>query len=273
MRVYKINVSQGIGDNIMAKSILDQVKHNYDQIFITHHAPIVQKEKNNSPEYWKFLHEIGQLFFSEPPYIYNQGQHGFLDTYGLWLNLKIKPQKPQLKSYLCKGSALNLDQEYIVITTKIRYIDRPSLDKIIPDFWRALNKLSSKYKIVIMGEREVEMCPDYLGHGINQIYGIYDEMIQNINPDSVIDLSIPALGITSPTLSQIQQDCLIMSEAKFVITLGIGGNFCMAMAVANLIGYRMDNEPSTNAILSIPYSDAFVSNNWIIFINKLNEFI
>lgn len=273
MRTYKINIAQGIGDNIMVKSILDQVKHNFDQIYVTHHPSIVAREKNNSPEYWKFLHEIGALFFSEPPYIYNQGQHDFSDTYGLWKTFKIPPRILQLKSYLCKGPTLNLDQEYIVLTTKIRHIDRPSLNKIIPDFWRVLNKLSGKYKIVIMGEREVEMQHDYLIHGPNQIYGIYNEMKQNLNPDNVIDLSVPALGITNSTLSKIQRDCLIMEQAKFIVTLGIGGNFVMGMAIANLIGYRMDNDQTTDAILSVSYPGVFVTKNWVTFIDKLNEFI
>jgi hypothetical protein len=272
MRIYQTNIAQGIGDNIQARSFIDQVKDQYDRIFITHHAPIVQKEKNNSPEYWKFLHEIGELFFSEPPYIYNQGQYPFRDAGHLLRDFRVEPQKPQLKSYLCKGSALNLDQEYIVITTKIRYMERSLFNNISSQLMEIIRQLSLKYKIVILGEKEVEMCPDYLSYGINKIYSIYNDIKSNIT-NNILDLTIPVLGITSPTISQIQQDCLIMNQAKFVITLGDGGNLYMAAATSNVIGFRSDNDPITDKIFSKTYSDALVVKNFNDFADKLRSYI
>lgn len=276
MRIYKANIAQGIGDNIMARSYADQVKNNYDQIYYTHHAPIVEKQKNNSPEYWKFLNDIGNLFFSEGPYIYNKGQFSFRSAEGLIQDFNIIPTKPQRHTFvplLCKGSSLNLGQEYIVLTTKLRYFDKSVFYKLSPKLWKVVKELSKKYKIVVLGERVVEMCQDYKDHGENQIYGIYEQIIANLPADKLLDLTIPALGITSPTLSQIQQDCLIMNEAKFVLTLACGGNFVMAMAVANMIGYRIDNEPIADAIFTKQYLDAFVSKNWDEFFNKLMSYL
>jgi hypothetical protein len=276
MRIYKANIAQGIGDNIMAKCYADQVKDRYDQIYFTHHAPIVQREKNNSPQYWNFLHEVGQLFFTEPPYVYNQGEHPFRDGEGLISDFNIVPQKPQVSQYkhlLCKGTSLNLPEEYIVLTTKIRYVERSFFNQIEPQLWQTIKELSNKYKIVILGERQVEICQDYLYHGINQIYGIYPEIIKNVPANRVLDLTIPALGITSPTLSQIQQDCLIMSEAKLVITLGLGGNFCMAIATSNVVGYRRDNIKCANDIYDQKYSDAMVSKDWNEFITAIKSYL
>lgn len=276
MNIYRANIAQGIGDNIMAKCYADQVKDRYDQIYFTHHAPIVQKQKNNDPKYWQFLKELGLLFFSEKPYVYDRGQHPFRDAGGLISDFNITPVKPQHSQYkhlLCKGTPLNLEEEYIVITTKLRYFDKPTFYRLSPQLWKTLRKLSEKYKIVILGEREVEMCQDYLFHGENQIYGIYEQIITNLPEDRVLDLTIPALGITSPKLSQIQQDCLIMSLAKFVITLGVGGNFCMAMATANIIGYRIDNEPVADIIFSQNHSDAVVVKDWNIFLNTLMSYV
>ena len=274
MKIYQANLSQGIGDNIMSKCYADQAftEGKVDKIYFTHHAPIVEKQKNNSPEYWKFLHELGNLFFTTHPYIYNNGQFPFKSAEGLIADFGIIPQKPQRSVYvplLCKGNLLNLNQEYIVITTKLRYFERRIFNTLAPQLWATINKLSNRYKIVVLGERTVEMCPDYLWHGANKIYGIYNEIMQNIPHDRMVDLTIPALGITAPTLSQIQQDCLIMSEAKFVITLGIGGNFCMAMAVSNMIGFRIDNEPISDAIFSKSYPDATVVKDWNTFIRLL----
>jgi hypothetical protein len=273
MRIYKANIAQGIGDNIMARSYADQAGHKYDQIYFTHHAPIVQKQKNNSPEYWQFLYDVGQLLFSAPPFVYNQGQHPFRNAEGLIADFQIVPQKPNYKHLLCKGSSLNLGEEYIVITTKLRYFEKNIFYRLSPKLWNALFILSKRYRIVILGERVVEMCPDYLDHGANQIYGIYEQIITNLPADRILDLTIPALGISSSTLSQVQQDCLIMNEAKFVITLGIGGNFCMAMAVANLIGFRIDSVKITDDIFSRSYPDAVVVKDWDVFINTMMSYL
>lgn len=273
MRVYYANISQGIGDNTMALSYANQAlaANKFDEIHFTHHAPIVEKQKNNAPEYWKFLHDIGELFFSKLPYVYNSGQYPFKSAEGLIADFGIIPIKPSYKHLLCKGNSLNLNQEYIVITTKLRYFDKSIFFQLAPQLWKTIRELSKKYKIVLMGERVVEMCPDYLDHGANQIYGIYEQIIANI--PNLLDITIPALGITAPNLTQIQQDCLIMSEAKFVITLGVGGNFCMAMATSNMIGFRIDNEPIADAIFSRPYPDAVVFKDWNQFINKLMSYV
>jgi hypothetical protein len=273
MRIYKANIAQGIGDNIMARCYADQAKHQYDKIYFTHHAPIVKAQKNNSPDYWKFLNDIGKLFFSEPPYIYNEGEHPFRGAEGLISDFNIIPQKPSYKNLLCKGTSLNLNEEYIVLTTKLRYFEKSVFYKLSTKLWSILRELSKKYKIVVLGERVVEMCQDYIDHGANQIYGIYEQIIANLPSDRIIDLTIPALGISSPNLLQIQQDCLIMNEAKFVITLGVGGNFCMAMATSNVVGYRIDNEPIADTIFSKKYSDAIVTKNWDEFINILKGYL
>jgi hypothetical protein len=277
MRIpYKANIAQGIGDNIMARSYADQVKNQYEKIYFTHHAPIVEQQKNNSPEYWKFLNELGILLFSDLPFIYNDGQHPFRSAEGLITDFNITPQKPQRSVYiplLCKGNSLKLDQEYIVLTTKLRYFDKSTFYRLSPKLWKIIKELSKKYKIVVLGERVVEMCQDYKDHGENQIYGIYEQIISNVPADKILDLTIPALGITSPTLTQIQQDCLIINGAKFTITLGVGGNFVMAMAVANMIGFRIDNEPIADTIFTLKYSDAVVSKNWDEFSNILMSYL
>jgi hypothetical protein len=277
-RIYRGNITQGIGDNIMSKCFADQVKDKYDLIYFTHHPARVIEEKNNSPEYWNFLYDIGKLFFSDLPYVYNQGQHQYRRDFELIADFGIIPQKPQhsqFKHLLCKGKSLNLGEEYIVITTKIRYFDKPTLYRFFPQLWQVLRDLSKKYRIVVLGERVVEMCQDYRNHGSNQIYGIYEQIISNLPPERLLDLTIPALGISSPNLIQIQQDCLIMSEAKFVLTLGIGGNFVMAMAVANMVGCRdiKDREPIADTIFQRTYEDAWVSKDWNEFIKKLISYL
>jgi len=92
-------------------------------------------------------------------------------------------------------------------------------------------------------------------------------------PNNILDLTVPALGITAPNLIQIQQDCLIMNKAKLVITIGVGGGFCMATTVSNVVGYRTDDDPIANAVFNKEYQDAVITKNWTHFINTLNKYI
>src|SRR5208283_5410839 len=141
------------------------------------------------------------------------------------------PTKPELGHLLCKGQSLSIG-DYIVITTKVRTVPKSMFYPLSIQLWATLQKLSEKYKFVILGEREVEARKEYIKYYENNtIFGIYDQIISNIPNDRIVDLTIPSLGNTPSNLKQIQQDCLIMKEAKFVITIGNGGNLGLSGAV------------------------------------------
>ena len=116
---------------------------------------------------------------------------------------------------------------------------------------------------------------DYLTENVNDIYGIYEQIISNISNDRIVDLTVPALGIIVPNLEQIQQDCLIMKEAKCVITLGIGGNLLLSLSVANTIGFR--NESSgvfttvVDKITNPLFPTAFLTKDWKLFLQRLES--
>ena len=269
MAEIAINVPIGLGDLIYLKAMLDPVKHKYDKIKIKFHREIVGFYNINS-EYNKFLDDIGALFFSEKPYeLTNEPGIPFYGMVSVCNDNGITPIKPHLPHLLCKGTPVDVGGDYLVINTKVRYLDRQELDKIIMTFWTQLNRLSQRYRIVILGEREVELHRGYEELGSQHVYSIYNSIRENIPADRLVDLSIPALGKTAPSLQQIQQDCLTMSRAAFVVTLGIGGGFCMATAVANTIGYRTDNDPIADRVFAREYSNAIVTKDWGYFINQL----
>jgi hypothetical protein len=63
-----------------------------------------------------------------------------------------------------------------------------------------------------------------------------------------------------------------MKNAKFVITLGIGGNFVLAAAVSRVIGFRSDHELNNIDLLANPdFTSIFLTKDWGSFINKLNS--
>jgi hypothetical protein len=268
MKTFKATIHIGLGDIIYTRGQFDPVKHLYDRIEISFNKMLYGLHDDNYPI---FLNDLGKLLFSEHPYVLTDADHPHLNPVDM--AKEAKPCKPDLKNILCKGNSLNLGSEYIVLTTKLRYFRRNIFNSLSNELFNTIKELSNKYKIVVLGEKIIEMNNEYKFWGNNEIYSIYDDIIKNIPADKLVDLTIPALGITSPKLSQVQQDCLIMKEAKLVISLGVGGNFCMATAVANTVGYRTDNDPIANAAFDREYPDAIITKNWTYFIETLKKYL
>jgi len=273
MRKLEFKIAAGLGDNLVLRMALDTIKHDYDQIRISHNKMIVNDHRNGDPLYFKFLADLGNLIFTEPPYIFDQGDYPEIYTYDTYKRLGIKIKEPRLDYLLCKGDSLNLGEEYIVITTRARSVIIGTLSPLLPSFWKLLDELSQKYKIVILGEREVQGVPDHCAGTKDDVFSIYDQIKLHIPAEKILDLTVPALGITAPDLIRIQQDCLIMKEAKTVITFGIGGNVWMAAAVANTTGYRsLDENNITDIIINPEFRNIFITQDWTQFIVKLEGY-
>jgi hypothetical protein len=270
MNTFKGTVHVGLGDIIYMKAQFDAVRHNYSKIELTFNKHWTGVHDKDYPQ---FLKELGQLLFSEPPYLITDDDHPHLSLVDIHNHYNIPVVKPELAHILCKGDSLNLDNEYVALSTKLRYFNRTKFNEIAPQFFEIINQLTNKYKVVVLGERIVEMNAEYQYWGANEIYSIYDDIINNIPPEKLVDLTIPVLGITTPKLSQIQQDCLILNKAKFAVTFGVGGNFCMATAVANTIGYRIDNDISTDVIYCKDYPNAIITKDYNKFLQTLQSYL
>ena len=59
------------------------------------------------------------------------------------------------------------------------------------NYGKYIKKLSNKYKIVILGERAVEMRKEYESSKSN-VFGLYEQIIANIPTDRIIDLTVPS---------------------------------------------------------------------------------
>lgn len=274
MRQFSASIPIGIGDLIYIKAMFDPIKDQFESINLDLYTELIEAYKKDNANY-QFVKDLANLLFSGPPYNINTGKAPFLSIDQICRH-GIEPKKPELASVLCKGTSLDLVEPYIVINTKVRYVSQLSLDDIIREFWTLLNSLSEKYKIVILGERVIEMTPEYQLHNSNgtYIFSLYDHIINNIsNKERILDLSIPALGITSPDLQHLQQDCLTMKEAKFVIQFGVGGSFCLATAVANTIGYRTDDDYIGEQVFNRTYSNAVITKDWNTFIKTLKGYL
>lgn len=265
MNKLEFKICAGIGDNIVLRMALDTVKHNYDEIRISHNKDVIAAFRDEGRNYDVFLHDLGTLLFSEPPYIFDQGEYPEIYTCNTYKKLGIVIKEPKLDYLLCKGKSLDTNGKYIALTTRARTFLRRS---ITVEFWHTLIQLSNTYKIVVMGEREIEGDKGFVGTS-DEISSIYDLIISNLGHDRIIDLTTPKLGVSAFKLENIQQDCLIMKEAEFVITFGIGGNVWMSAAVANTIGYRTDNEEITNIVVNPHFSNIFITKDWNQFVNRI----
>jgi hypothetical protein len=268
MKNITITTAIGLGDILYLKATLDQVKCQYNEIKINPANGLI-KWANRDDNYRDFVKDLTNLLFNEMPYkIVDQGPE-FKSMSEVYSDHQLIVQKPNI-SQLCNGEPLQIEP-YIVMTTKVRYLFRNELKD--QELWPILNSLP--YKIVVLGEREVEMNNEYLNDNRNgpTVYSIYSEIINNLG-DKIIDKTIPALGIIAPNLKQLQQDALIMSGSKAVISFGIGGNFTTGMAVAKkLIGYKPGNEFYTDIIFqhNEQVGNSFVTKDWQVFLKKLSE--
>jgi hypothetical protein len=271
---FGLCVPVGIGDFIILRTILDKVRHKYDHIFIKSCRMLLSLEFQN--EHNKFIDQITSCLFSEAPYqVTDILDCPYQDLPSICSNYGLNPEKPRLADELCYGEPLDISDEYIVMHTKTRYMRRSTLNDLGRDLWNVLQDLTKRYKLVVMGERSVEPRLEYTVHNNMSreevVFSTYDKIMANVPNERIIDLSVPALGITCPNFDKMRQDCLIMKQAKFVITLGVGGGFTLATAVAEkVIGYRQDSDHLANFIYNNEYPDAIITKNWQRFVEVLH---
>ena len=275
LKTFNTTICAGIGDNIVFRLILDSVKHNYQNIKISYNKDVLREFRNNESSYIQFLNQIGGLLFNDSPYQlvdtqYSPNSCGEINLFKTLVDQKVVPQKPNIDHLLCRGKLLDINEPYIILTTKIRGISKKSLDRLLPQFWKEMLVLSDKYKIVIMGEKIVEENKEYKGNA-DIIYSIYNQIIANLPANKIIDLTVPALGIQAPVVSKIQQDCLIMKHAKSIITFGIGGNLWLAAAVANVVGYREDRDRCTDFLAVPSFKTMLLTKNWQEFLQRIKR--
>lgn len=273
MKTFGASIPIGLGDLIYIKAMFDPIKHEYERINLKLHRDIIVRYEKRL-DYNHFLDEFTALLFGEVPYKIDDGSsYPYFGVSEIVRGFGLTPHKPEMSNILCKGTPLDLDAPYIVMNTKIRSLSKTHLEQYVREFWNLMNSISEKYKIVILGEKVIEMTKEYQIYTEEHIFSLYPHIYNNIPADRLIDLTVPALGITSPDIKHLQQDCLIMNQAKCVINFGIGGGFCLATAVANTIGYRYDNDPIADLVFDRDYPNAVVTKDWPKFIQTLGQYL
>lgn len=266
MKTLGITIAVGLGDAIFIAAALNNVKDKYDKITVNVRWDIAETYKNDGKGYSAFYREILKLLFADPKFIIDDKTQKlpFAGMHELW-SWGIPPVLPRFGKILKTTEPFSIEGEYIVVTTKVRQLDKKVYDKIKPKFLAHLKKLSAKNKIVIIGERKIEMNREYEHYSSRFIYSIYNDIVGAVK-NNLIDLTVPKLGITVPDIETLKRDCSIMNNAKCVITFGCGGNFILATAVAKrIIAFRKDDY---NFV-----SHAFIGVHQFLQTRNIKEFI
>lgn len=268
-KILNIYSAVGIGDMICYRALTNDYLSQYEKININLCLNILHTYKpDNKNENIIFLENMAKLIFNNKKYnIILNHFNNHLPTHVFQQKNNLECKIPNLVSSFCEEKRI-INEEYIVITTKARSINREMFLSRKNTFSNILNDLSKKYKIVLIGEKTVEMNKEYEHHGSNFIFSIYNDIIDSLNYN-IIDLTIPVLGITIPNIENLKKDCSIMNHAKKVITFGVGGNLSIALSVSNTVSYIEGGTEVKISFSEINNDMSFMTNQWYEFINAL----
>ena len=265
----------GIGDLIILRGMLDTKIEEFERINI--HlclSALYSCKPDNIEENVNFLKILTKSIFKDDKYnLYLENNFHHQDIFEIKNKYNLGFKIPNLKNSFCSLEK-EIKEDYLVITTKVRSNtgndSKKDFLKNKEKFCNLVFDLSKKYKIVLLGEKEVEMNPEYQMHGSNKIFSIYNYIINDIGTN-LVDKTIPALGITIPTIEKFKEDCAIMSNAKKVITFGSGGNFSIATAVAKTVSY-METSIYENLMREDESNkDVFITTDWETFFSEIEK--
>ncbi len=270
LNILSISIPLGIGDLLHLYAALNSVKNCFSKIELAFYEPLFSSYRVDVPEYRIFLNELGRLLFSNSPFkIVPYNNQVFRNNSLLCEHDRILPIRPRLQHILCKNNT-NTYGEYVTVFTKVRELSQSQFN--LKEFLDTLKTVSARYKILILGEKEVEYNPEYTHLTKDGVYSLYQDYISALPADRIIDLTVPKLGITPPDITKLLNDCSIMNQAKHNIVLGIGGNFSLAISIGNVIGYRQDKDHVANILYNdTVYLDSMITRHWEKFISKLKE--
>lgn len=230
-----LTLNAGIGDLILSHAMIGDAPVS---VSIDDRAIVL----NRSPEYREFAWTLLRtLFGSRVVEEYGDG----LPPQGLVL-YGFTPAVPDLRHVLPM-----LDgppAPCVVVTTKVRGWPRRRYEAIRQEFLARLSKIR---RLVLVGERAIGRNAEYVEHGEDKIYSIYDDL--KLLP--CLDATVPELGITPPRWADFRLDCTRMAYAERVITLGSGGNVSMAMACSGNCLVHADGTEMESLFRAMPASD------------------
>lgn len=247
-----IPISTGIGDIILISAALNKIKHKYDRIHIKPRFWYAEESKRYTKEQSERAREfcnnlLKLLLKADEKFIITETKkNDSFEHFEKLCKSVIEPVLPRFEEELCLKDCNEIEGEYIVVTTKIRGLK--TFSNKWKEYFKVLNELSEKYKIVVVGEKDYDLNTS-IYEKVHYFHCYYNELMKNIK-NNIIDLTVDGGSIFIPDLEQIKKDCTIMNRAKYVITVGFGGNFILGISVANRMVNWREHWPVYDCIMN-----------------------
>lgn len=274
---YNVKLNLGIGDILFSRAILDNQKNNFEKFIISPNLDSYNWSRRPTFEDIEFTLNFFKLVFNKPHYVIDGPNkdyplrylHTFTSLDGFDMI------KPSLADDVCEGKPLDIGK-YLILNMRIKELPLPMFAPQSKEFFDVLNKLSNKYKIVLVGERKIPPWPEnniYVNMKGGSMYSIYEDIINNIPKENIVDLTYDNYDDITDKLKDLRQMFVYLRDAYYNITLGCGGGFCQALAVGNVIGvYPQHNTFDDDGKLrKYEYEHIHLYNNMVEFIEKLKS--
>ncbi len=252
----------GIGDLIFfCGTILFNHKKG-DTIEFCLSKEILGMYRENSQDYEKFCYEYVKYFLNdyEIKILPNESESNYNWIVDYDLFNKIINNAEVLNQIKNKLNIQKTKYEnYLVLFTKVRDLDKTNYFSVCDHFYDYINKFDGK--IILLGEKNIIYKGEYAIHGKNKIYSIYDDCINKISEDKIIDLTTSVYDFKNFSLENILNDMSIISNSEKTFIFGGGGFFCLSLFTNKLVSL-------TNNL----YKSAFYSKENLQIFDENEEF-
>jgi hypothetical protein len=273
MAELEIKTCVGMGDFVLSYSQLERIKNKYSEIRVCPSYHLLDVYRSGSKEIHEFTKNFASLLFDSPPYkLLDKSEAPLTSPDDLFHHMKLRPSYVDLSEKLCLKEDIGFDIgcEYIVIQTKIRYIDRSLFNSLSERIFSTIKNIK-KYKIVLMGEHSTGACKESQVHN-QRIFIIYDELKKALQNVDHVDLTKDVL-LDNPNIDNLRRDLTIMRNAKCVIVFGVSGIVTTIAATAkNVIGFRADNEITVTSFLeNMDKENKLITSDFNQFISQIEQ--
>lgn len=221
--VAKYSICLGIGDILLLAGWFKYKNYNGILLVSKH---IIQFYRNGSEMYLNFILKLINAFLPNFRIELIEKEDQVISVNNFLEIEQCKYSDLSLRNFLpVKKNNTILEDEYVVLFTKYRIDGKNDLDKFkgyIPELVEIIKLIN--YKIVLVGEREIEENFETKYHDVSSLYNSLKDHVY-------LDLTEQTLT-NNPNWDVFNRDIEIVKNAKCVIGFGVGGNLCISIAFA-----------------------------------------
>jgi len=267
MKKFLLN-EVGIGDIIIFLSYLSEYHKNEIVGYDFNIDTIKTYKTEDYVEYYEFIKDFSKFILDNTDHdnfsFDNTSSNGH--TLITINDIRNKFQNIEGFKYIKSNQPNEISKDSVVLLTKVRGCDYMNYNQIKDNFYKIINE--GNKNIILLGEKEVETNPEYLILTNQVVYSIYGDILNNINKDKIIDLTIDKLGITSPNIEKLTYDVDIIKKHN-VISFGSSGIVSLCSIFTNVLSY-VNSEPFNKFLDS---NEIELKSNSEDFINNLKSIL